>query len=345
MSVIQGSAGRWSLYILRRLAGAALAMLGVVLVVFVVTHVLGNPASLVLGPRASPSQIAQLNHQLGYDRPIIAQFFSYLGQLLRGDLGVSQYTQQPVLGQILHFFPATLELSLAGLLLGLLWTIPLGVISALRPRGLIDRVSQAIVDFGVAMPSFWLGILLIFLFFHVLGIAPAPVGELDIGAVAPPRVTGLTVIDCLLAGDFSLCLSALGHLALPAITLAVTACPPILQLTRNTMIAVLRSDYMLGARRLGLPARTLRWYALKNALIPVTTMTAMTFGYLLGGTVLVEQVFSWPGIGLYAVQSLERYDYAPVLGVVLLAATVYVVVYLLADLLAMAIDPRIRERA
>jgi|SRR5579884_511722 len=343
LGILEGSVGRWSLYVARRLAGAVAGMFGVVLVVFVVTHVLGDPTRLVLGPRASPQQVAQMSHQLGYDRPIVSQFLTYLGQLLRGNLGVSQYTQQPVLHDILHFFPATLELSLAGLLLGLLWTLPLGILSAVRPGGIVDRVSQVIVDFGVAMPSFWLGILLILLFFHVLGIAPAPVGELDIGAVAPARVTGMTVVDCLIAGDFSLFLSALAHLALPAITLAITACPPILQLTRNTMISALRSDYVRNARSMGLPERTTRWYALKNAMIPISTMTAMTFGYLLGGTVLVEEVFSWPGIGLYAVQSIERFDYAPVLGVVLLASAVYVVVYLLADLFAMALDPRVRE--
>ena len=242
-------------------------------------------------------------------------------------------------------FPATIELSLAGLLLGLLWTIPLGVISALRPRGIVDRISQAIVEFGVAMPSFLLGVLLILFLYAGLKIAPSPVGELDIGAISPPRHTGLTVIDCIIAGQWGTCWSALRHLLLPAVTLAITACPPILQLTRNAMIDALRGEHIRTARSLGLPQRTIRWYALKNALLPVVTMTAMTFGYLLGGTVLVEQVFSWPGIGLYAVQSLQQLDYAPVLGVVLLASAVYVLVYLLADVLAVLIDPRLREDA
>jgi ABC-type dipeptide/oligopeptide/nickel transport system permease component len=245
--------------------------------------------------------------------------------------------------EIRQRFPATIELSVAGLLLGLLWTIPLGVLAALRPRGIVDRISQALVEFGVAVPSFLLGVLLILFFYAGVQIAPSPVGELDISAVSPPRVTGLTLVDSLLAGQFGTFRSALEHLALPAITLAVTACPPILQLTRNAMIEVLRSDYIRSARALGLPQRTVRWYAFKNAMLPVSTMTAMTFGYLLGGTVLVEQVFSWPGIGLYAVQSLQQLDYAPVLGVVLLASAVYVFVYLLADLLAVVVDPRLRE--
>jgi ABC-type dipeptide/oligopeptide/nickel transport system permease component len=340
---MQGNAGRWAIFIVRRLAGAALAMFGVVVLVFAVSHVLGDPAQLILGPRASAQQLAQLRHQLGYDRSLPAQFWSYLGDLAHGDLGVSQYTKRPVTTEIRQRFPATIELSVAGLLLGLLWTIPLGVLAALRPRGIVDRISQALVEFGVAVPSFLLGVLLILFFYAGVQIAPSPVGELDISAVSPPRVTGLTLVDSLLAGQFGTFRSALEHLALPAITLAVTACPPILQLTRNAMIEVLRSDYIRSARALGLPQRTVRWYAFKNAMLPVSTMTAMTFGYLLGGTVLVEQVFSWPGIGLYAVQSLQQLDYAPVLGVVLLASAVYVFVYLLADLLAVVVDPRLRE--
>jgi ABC-type dipeptide/oligopeptide/nickel transport system permease component len=338
-----GSAGRWAIFIVQRLAGAVIAMLGVVVLVFAVSHVLGDPAQIILGPRASASQLAQVRKQLGYDRPLVTQFVSYLGDLLHGNLGISQYTQRPVTHEIWQRFPATIELSISGLLLGLLWTIPLGVISALRPRGIVDRLSQALVEFGVAVPSFLLGVLLILFLYAGVHIAPSPVGELDISAVSPPRVTGFTVIDCLLAGQFGTCWSALEHLALPAITLAITACPPILQLTRNAMIEVLRGDYIRSARSLGLPQRTIRWYAFKNAMLPVSTMIAMTFGYLLGGTVLVEQVFSWPGIGLYAVQSLQQLDYAPVLGVVLLASAVYVLVYLLADILAVVIDPRLRE--
>jgi ABC-type dipeptide/oligopeptide/nickel transport system permease component len=342
-AVLQGSAGRWSMYVGRRLVGAALTLFGVVVLVFVVTRLLGDPVQLILGPRATPEQVERLRAELGYDQSILAQFWTYLGNLLQGDLGVSRYTQRSVSDEIASRFPSTIELATAGMLLGLLWTIPLGIISALRPRGYVDRASQFMVEFGVAIPSFWLGLLLVLLFVNVLGIAPTPVGELDIGATAPPRVTGMIVVDALLAGDLATFRDALAHLALPAITLAITSCPPILQLTRNTMIGVLRGDFVRSARSLGLPERTVRWYAFKNALLPVSTMTAMTFGFLLGGTVLVETVFSWPGIGLYAIQSMQRFDYEPVLGIVLLASAVYVLVYFLADLLAMVIDPRVRE--
>jgi peptide/nickel transport system permease protein len=207
-----------------------------------------------------------------------------------------------------------------------------------------DRISQALVEFGVAIPSFWLGLLLVFFLYYTLRIAPAPIGQLDIQVDAPPHITGLIVIDSVLSGDIAALTSALGHLLLPAVTLSFTSCPPILQLTRNTMIQVLRSDFIRAARALGIPPRTIYWrYALQNTLLPVTTMSAMTFGYLLGGTVLVETVFSWPGIGLYAVQSMQRADYDPILGVVLLASTIYILVYFAADLAALFIDPRVRD--
>lgn len=342
---MHGRSRFWLIYLGRRLAAAVVALFGVAALVFIVTHMLGDPAQLVLGERATPQQVAALRHQLGYDDPLYQQFVRYLGDLVHGDLGVSNYTQQSVAGEIWNRFPATIELAGTGLLLGLLWTIPLGIVSAQRPGGIVDRISQALVQFGVAIPNFFLGLLLVLLFAYVLGLAPAPIGELDVGAIAPPRVTGMTVIDSLLAGQIDTFWSALRHLALPAITLALTSCPPILALTRASMIGALRSDYVRGARSLGLSARTVRWYAVKNSLVPVLTMVAMTFGYLLGNTVLVEAVFSWPGIGLYSVQSMQRFDYEPVLGVVLLASAVYILVYLVADLLSMAIDPRVREAA
>lgn len=333
----------WLAYLSRRVLAALLALLGVAALVFIVTRLLGDPVQLVLGQRATPQQVAHLRHQLGYDDPVYQQFVRYLGDLVQGKLGVSNYTQRSVAGEIGDRFPATFELGAAGMLLGLLWTIPLGVIAAQRPGGWVDRASQALVEFGVAIPNFFLGLLLVLLFAYVLGWAPAPIGQLQIGAALPPRVTGMVVVDSALAGQWGTFGAALKYLALPAITLAITSCPPILALTRNAMIAALRSDYVRGARSFGLPPRTVRWYALKNSLVPVLTMVAMTFGFLLGNTVLVEAVFSWPGIGLYSVQAMQRFDYQPVLGVVLLGSALYIVVYLLADLLSMAIDPRVRE--
>jgi ABC-type dipeptide/oligopeptide/nickel transport system permease component len=338
-----GLIGRWLYFIGRRLLSAAAAMLGVTILVFIVTHLMGDPVYLIIGQRGTQEQIVQLRHALGYDRPIWVQYFDYMSDVLHLNLGTSVYTQQPVATEIAQRFPSTVELTVAAMILGLAWTIPLGVASAARPGGVLDRFSQAVVEFGVAMPSFWLGLLLLFVFYYILRIAPTPVGELDFNIPAPPHITGLIVLDSALSGDIPALISSLSHLVLPAITLAVTACPPILQLTRNTMMDVLRSDYVRGARSLGIPRRIVYWkYALRNALLPVITMSAMTFGYLLGGTVLVETVFAWPGIGRYAVQSMGRFDYSPVLGIVLLAAAAYITVYFFADLINLLIDPRAR---
>jgi peptide/nickel transport system permease protein len=341
--VLQGSAGRWAVYLGKRLAGAILAIFGVVVLTFVVTHVLGDPTRLILGNRATQAQYVAERHKLGYDRSVLAQFGSYIGQLVQGNLGVSALTEQSVIGQIGHRLPVTLELVIASMLLGICWTIPLGIISARRPGGVVDRLCQGLVEFGVAMPSFWFGLLLILVFVAALHIAPTPIGQLSITATPPPTHTGFMVIDSLIAGQWGNFGSALGHLVLPAVTLSITSCPPILQLTRNGMIQNMRSDYVRAARALGLRESRVRWYAFKNALVPVTTMTAMTFGYLIGGAVLVEEVFAWPGIGLYAVQSMQNFDYQPVLGVVIVTSAIFVLVYLLADIFTLIVDPRVRE--
>ncbi len=341
----QDSAGQLAASAGRQLVGAALALLGVIAVVFVLTHVLGDPTRLILGNRATPEQIANARAQFGYDRNVFVQFGAYLKQLASGDLGVSQYSQQPVNSEIGRRFPVTLELSLVALLLGLAWTIPLAIAGAVRPGGVADRVGQALVEFFVAIPSFWLGIIFILLLYSKLNIAPSPVGVLDIGEQAPTRITGMTLTDSLLERRWDTASSAAHHLALPAITLALTACPPLLQVTRSGMIAALESNYIRTARSLGLPEPTLRRYAFKSALPPLVTMVAMTFGYLLGGSVLIETVFSWPGIGLYAVQSMQQFDYEPVLGVVIVAATVYILVYAVAEMIVRRIDPRIGQGA
>jgi peptide/nickel transport system permease protein len=323
--------------------GAFLALLGVIVLVFLLTHFLGDPTRLVVGNRATAEQYEAVRHELGYDRPLHEQFRTYVTQLLHGDFGVSALTQRPVATDIRHRLPATLELVFASTLLGLLWTVPLGIWSAWRPGGIADRISQALVELGVALPSFWLGLLLILLFVATLDWAPIPIGQLDITATPPREVTGFLVVDSLIAGQLGTFRAALGHLVLPAVTLAITAFPPILQLVRNGMIEALGSDYVRSARSLGLSERRVLWYALTNALPPVITMIAMTFGYLIGGSVLVEHVYSWPGIGLYAVQGMQNFDYQPVLGVVIVASAIFILVYLLADLVAQVVDPRLRE--
>jgi peptide/nickel transport system permease protein len=335
----------WGLYLGRRLLQLVMVLLGLAAVTFGVTRFLGNPVYLLVGVQADQQTIETVARRLGLDRPLWEQYLSYVENLAQGDLGVSRFTSNPVVYDIGQRLPATLELSTAALLLGIAWTVPLGLLAARHKNGWIDRLAQGLVEAGVAIPSFWLGLLLVYLLFYQFDLFPAPLGRLGPTAQAPPTVTGLYTIDSLLAGDWGAFRAALSHLALPAITLAFTSCPPILQITRNAMVEVLRSDYIRAARSNGISEGIIFLrYALKNVLLPVTTMIAMTYGYLLGGTVLVEVVFAWPGLGLYAVDAMNNSDYEPIVGVVLLSAVVYVIIYLITDILHFMIDPRLRTQ-
>jgi peptide/nickel transport system permease protein len=308
-----------------------------------VTHLLGNPVYLLVGVQADQEMIDNMMHQMGLDRPIWQQYLSYLGNIASGDLGMSRHTFNPVAADIGRRLPATFELSTAALLLGILWSVPMGLMAAMRQGGVADRVGSFMAQSGVAIPNFWLGLILIYLLFFKFELVPAPLGRIDIGMQPPPTRTGMYLVDAILAGQFEKIGSIVGHLILPAVTLAFTSSPPIFRLTRDTVVKILNSDYIRAARSYGFSEFTINFrHALKNALLPVTTMIAMTYGYLMGGTVLVETVFAWPGLGLYAVDAMNHSDYEPIVGVVLLSALIYVVIYFMADILHFAIDPRLR---
>jgi peptide/nickel transport system permease protein len=228
------------------------------------------------------------------------------------------------------------------MLLAIFWAIPLGLVSALRRRSLTDRLAKILSGLGVSIPEFWLATLLILFFFAVLHIAPAPMGR--ISRIAPPEtITGMYLIDALISGNWKAFRASAAQIILPAATLAFVTGAPLLRVTRAFMFEVLDSQYIRSARAMGIPKPALIFrHALPNVLLPVTTMTAVLYGYLLGGTVLVEYVFAWPGMGKYAIDSINSSDYAPVMAVVLLSALSYLVVYLLTDLLHFFIDPRTR---
>ncbi len=333
------------LYILRRAAMIFLVLLGVCTVTFIVTRLLGNPVYLLVGQQANKEILDNMIHQMGLDRPLYEQYLRYLWAVARGDLGMSRYTFRPVLEDIRLRLPATFELVTAAMWLIVFGGVPLGVLAAARPRGIIARFAQFLSQLGVSMPSFWVGLLLIYFFFFRLHWFPAPLGRLADQIAAPPRVTGLLLVDSLLARDHVAFRSALGHLVLPAVTLALGSVPATLQITRTTLLQVLASDYIRTARAYGMPARAIYFrYALKNVVVPLITVLAMTFGYLMSGTVLVETVFAWPGLGLYAVDAMNHFDYEPIVGVVLLSALFYALAYLVADLVSFAVDPRIRAQ-
>ncbi len=331
-----------AIYLVKRLAAILLVLLGVATVTFFVTRFLGNPVYLLVGQQVSKEIVDNMMHQMGLDRPMPEQYLRYLDAVVHGDFGVSRVTQRPVLVEIQLRLPATLELVTAAMVLIVVGGISIGVASAIRPGGALDRLGGFITRLGISIPDFWIGLILVFVFYYKLKWAPAPLGRVASDLAPPARLTGLLVVDSLMAQNWSALGSALAHLALPAITLALVASPSTIQITRNALTQILSSDYIRTARAYGMPARTVYFrYALKNAIVPVITMLAMTFGFLMSSTVLVETVFNWPGIGLYAVNSMQQLDYEPILGVVFLSALFYALAYLVADLVTFAVDPRI----
>jgi ABC-type dipeptide/oligopeptide/nickel transport system permease component len=309
----------------------------------------GDPARLELGPLAPQEGVELLRHQLRLDKPLPQQYVAYLERLFQGDFGRSWVNSSSVAHDLLVRAPATLELIIAGMLIVFVVMVPIALLSASPSRGWVASATRR-VGFGYgllagALPDFWLGLVLIFIFFSMLGWAPGPEGRLGILDLAPERVTGFYTIDALFAGDFDTFLSALSHLALPAITLAFVYGGPIFKMVRASMETALRSDYTSYAEGLGLPRRTILLWAMRNAAPPAVVVTGIVAGYLLGGAVLIETVFNLNGIGQYAVQSITTADYAPIQGFVLVAAVFTMLVYLFVDLLHFMIDPRVSARA
>jgi peptide/nickel transport system permease protein len=319
-------------------------LIGVIIVTFLLTRALpGDPAAYFAGPAADKQAVEQIRVKLGLDKPLIAQFGRYVVDLAHGDLGNSLSTGQPVITEIRNRLPASAELTLFGLILSIAIALPLGILGAVRQGTWIDHTCRVVATAGVSLPVFFTGLLLAYVFYFLLGWAPAPLGRLDAFATAPPQITGFYLIDSLVTGKFETFRSALAQLLLPGITLAIFSLAPITRMTRASMLSVLASDFVRTARASGLDTRTvIITYAFRNAMLPVITTLGMVFSFLLGANVLVEKVFAWPGIGSYAVEALITSDFAPVQGFVLTMAILYVVLNLIIDLLYGVIDPRVR---
>src|SRR5881409_349655 len=312
----------------RRLALAVPGLLGVIVVTFLLNRALpGDPAAFFAGPAATRQAIEEIRARLGLDKSVPEQFVYYVRDLARGDLGTSLTTGQPVLRDLATRLPASLELTLAGLTLAVTVALPLGVLSATRPGSWVDHLARVVTTAGVSLPIFFTGLLLVYVFYFLLGWAPAPLGRLDAFSTAPRQVTGFFVVDAVLAHDGALAWAALRQLALPAVTLGLFAMAPIARMTRASMLGVLVT------------------YALRNALLPVITLLGMVFSFLLGANVLVEKVFAWPGVGSYALEALIASNYAPVQGFVLMMALLYVFLNLTIDIVYGLVDPRVRIEA
>jgi dipeptide transport system permease protein len=333
--------------LLKRVLAAIPSLIGVVIVTFLLTRALpGDPAAYFAGPAATKEAIEQIRATLGLDQPLIIQFFHYVTDLAHGDLGKSLTTGQPVAEEIRARLPASAELTLLGLIVSMAIAIPLGIMAATKPGSIIDHTCRIVTTAGVSLPVFFTGLILVYVFYYLLGWAPAPLGRLDVFYSAPPTVTGFYLIDSLIARDPETFVAALKQLILPALTLGIFSLAPIARMTRASMLSVLSSDFVRTARASGLaPYTVIVTYAFRNAMLPVITTLGMVFSFLLGANVLVEKVFAWPGIGSFAVEALIASDFAPVQGFVLTMAILYVALNLLIDVLYGLIDPRVRLEA
>jgi peptide/nickel transport system permease protein len=332
---------------LKRMMVALPSLVGVVIVTFLLTRALpGDPAAYFAGPAATKEAIDEIRVKLGLDKPLIVQFGHYVTDLARGELGNSLSTGQPVATEIKTRLPASAELTLLGLIVSMVIAVPLGIFAATNPNSLIDHACRVVATAGVSLPVFFTGLILVYVFYYLLGLAPAPLGRLDIFYSPPPQVTGFYLIDAAIARDWEVFLASLKQLVLPALTLGIFSLAPITRMTRASMLAVLASDFVRTARASGLtPFTVIVTYAFRNAMLPVVTTLGMVFSFLLGANVLVEKVFAWPGIGSYAVEALIASDFAPVQGFVLTMAVMYVALNLAIDILYGLIDPRVRIEA
>ena len=332
-------------YILRRILFTIPTVFGALLIMFIVTRILpGDPVMMLLGPaHSSPENIATMRKLMGLDHSVPVQFLIYLKQLFQGDLGYSYHTGNPVTHELLTRFPATFELTTFAFILMVGVSLPLGVVSGYYRNKTPDNVISVFTVIGVSMPTFWLGLLLIYAFFYKLGIAPPPMGRLSAEFDFPAQVTGLLVIDTLIAGDFEAFSGALQQLILPGITLAFFNLAIIVRTLKADMIETLEEDYIRTAKAMGFGIwRVLIRHAFRNALLPTVTMIGAIYGALLGGAVLTEVVFSWPGMGLYAVESIQYLDYAGLQGFIIFYVIIFAMVNLLVDISYRWIDPRIR---
>jgi peptide/nickel transport system permease protein len=324
-----------------RLVQLVIVLIGVSMVVFFTMHVLpGDVALLLLGDRGTAEQLARLRLQLGLDQPVIVQYLRFVADAVQGDFGTSLTSNHSAFADVSTAFPVTLQLTLAALSLATLIGVPVGVIASLRPGGSFDNVAMTFTLFGVSMPIFWLGLMLLLLFGATLDWLP--IGGLSEVGMEPPRVTGMSIIDAALTGNRSMLWDALRHLVLPACTLATIPLALIARITRAEMLATATQDHVRTARAKGLPrGRVVLRHILRNALIPIVTVIGLQLGLLLSGAVLTETIFSLPGLGRLMVDSIQSRDYPVVQAGALVIAVVFVLVNLAVDLSYTLLDPRI----
>lgn len=327
--------------IVNRLLWFLPTVLGLAAITFLISHIIpADPVAYLAGENATTEQIAEIKKKFGLDQPVYIQFYHYIISLLQGDMGVSLYTQRDISDDLLGRLPATLELTLVTVIVSVIVGIPLGVICAVRRNSWLDHTLRIFTVSGLAIASFWLAILFQLLFAMKLGWTPLQ-GRID--GWGPDTVTGFFLIDSLVAGDLELFWSTIKHLLLPVATLAFPAMATIVRFTRAGVLDAINSNYVLYEQAMGLPHRVVIWkYVLRNALIGTVTQIGLIFGILISGAVVVEAVFDWPGLGLYAVNSILQSDYNAIMGFTLTTGVLFIIVNLLVDIMHGVIDPRSR---
>jgi peptide/nickel transport system permease protein len=312
-----------------------------IIVFFMVRFIPGDPAQIMLGQQASQEQVQQVREKMGLDKPIFVQYGLFLKDAVRGDLGDSTVTGRPVTTELLTRLPATFELTAFAMLIAILVGIPVGVISAVRQYSLLDKGTSVLALTGISMPIFWLAMVLVVIFGVNLELLPFP-GRLD-PTTGITAITGLVLVDSLLTLNFAGFWDGLLHLIMPALALGTIPMAVIMRMTRSSMLEVLNEDYVRTARAKGVvPWRVVFKHALRNAMLPTITVIGLQAGLLMGGAIITEIIFSWPGIGLYVYNSVESRDYASIQGVVLYGALLFVLINLLVDVLYAILDPRVR---
>jgi peptide/nickel transport system permease protein len=332
-------------FLARRFLIVIPTLLGVALATFLIAHYIpGEPLAAVLGQRqlGNPEIVAHYRAQWGLDKPVPEQFLIFLKNLLQGNLGVSIRNQRPVLDDLAEFFPATVELALAALALAIGGGVLLGMLAAVRRDTAVDQGVRVIALIGSSMPVFWMALIFLQIFYANLGWFPGP-GRLDSSLAPPPHRTGLYVVDGVLAGDWTVTWNAISHLALPALVLGWYQMGLLARITRASMLDVLSADFIRTARAKGLAERVvILRHVFRNAMLPILTVVGLAVAGLMAGAVQTETIFSWPGIGRYAVHSSESLDFPGIMGVTLLIACLFVGASLVVDLLYGLLDPRIR---
>lgn len=329
-------------YLLRRLVTLGITIAGIMVITFFTSLVVPlDPLASLAGPQSPPETVERLRTLYGFDQPLYVQFGRYVSRLARGDFGVSFQTSRPVLKDILTYFPATLELATFAILIGICAGIPLGVLSAVYRNRAIDQFCRVLSLVGVSTPVFWLGLVLLLIFYFKLGWLPEP-GRLNIMLLEPPRVTGVLLVDSAFARDWEVFLDALKHLVLPASVLGLVGVAGISRITRSSMLEVLSQDYVRTARIKGLGEfLVITRHALRNALVPTVTVVGLTYGLLLEGSVLTETIFSWPGLGRYLATAFLTLDLNTIVGGTMFVALAFCVVNLLVDLAYAYLNPKI----